>query len=115
MDIYDDVDDDGDGIIDNDPDEIGFNDGSVDRPGEEIIYALMDDADGDGFPDTLTAGGTPQPAALGRTDFLGAGVADPLMENVEAISFAYAFDNDNDGFLERNGGNIIWAVDTGQR
>lgn len=113
MDIYDDVDDDGDGILDNDPDEIGFNDGSLSRPGEEIIYVLESDADEDGFPDVLTAEGTPEPAVLGRTDvLLGTGLADAVMENVEAISFAYAFDDDNDGLLDRSGGNIIWAVDT---
>ena len=122
MDIFDDVDDDGDGIIENDPDEIGFNDDLVDNPGEEIIYALVNDADEDGFPDSLTAWGTPQPAVLARTDVFGAGTADALMENVEAIAFAYAFDKDNDGkveFTDLNGNGqrdagepIIWAIDT---
>lgn len=112
MDIYDGVDDDGDGILYYDPDEVGFNDGFISSPGEEIIYALADDADEDGFPDTLTGGATPEPNVLERRDLFGTGVADTIVENVEAIAFAYAYDDDNDGFLDQNGGNTIWAIDT---
>jgi type IV pilus assembly protein PilW len=36
-----------------------------------------------------------------------------VAEGIEAIGFAYAFDNDGDGQLDRTaGGNIIWAVDS---
>ncbi len=36
-----------------------------------------------------------------------------VAEGIEAIGFAYAFDNDADGDLDRTvGGNIIWAVDS---
>jgi type IV pilus assembly protein PilW len=118
MDIYDKTDNDLDGIIDNDSDEIGFNDGLLTRPGEEIVYMLMNDADEDGFPDTLTPEGTPEPDDLGRTDVLAVEspgdtpVPDILVENVEAVAFAYAYDDDNDGFLDRNNGNTIWAIDT---
>jgi type IV pilus assembly protein PilW len=34
-----------------------------------------------------------------------------VAENIEALSFAYAYDN-GDGNLARSGGEIIWAVDT---
>jgi type IV pilus assembly protein PilW len=112
MDIYNGIDDDGDSQIDE-PDEIGINDDAISSAGEDILYSLTDDANGDGIPDTLTAAGTPQPAVLSRTDVLGANVAEPLMDNVEAVAFAYAFDNDTDGLVDRDpGNNIIWAVDT---
>lgn len=36
-----------------------------------------------------------------------------VAEGMDAIGFAYAFDNDGDGALDRTGaGNIIWAVDS---
>ncbi len=37
-----------------------------------------------------------------------------IAENVEALSFAYAFDDDDppDGQLDKSGGNVIWAIDT---
>jgi len=35
-----------------------------------------------------------------------------LAENVEAMGFAYAYDADGDGAVERVGNNIIWAVDS---
>lgn len=128
MDIYDGVDDDLDGIVDNDVDEIGFSDELLSRPGEDIIYALVGDGATagpsypDGFPDTLTASGTPEPAILGRDDTFSGQGPDTLVENVEAIAFAYAFDGNNDGQIDfvdadgdgtqGNGEPTIWAVDT---
>ncbi len=104
-----------------DPGDVN-NDGLIDQPGEEVIYTVVrrnggalapDDADGDGLPDTLTAWGTPEPAILARTDVFGTNKAEALMEDLEAISFAYGFDIDRDGYPDRNaGGGIIWAVDT---
>lgn len=35
-----------------------------------------------------------------------------LAENIEALGFAYAFDNDADGQLDTSGGNVIWAIDS---
>lgn len=36
-----------------------------------------------------------------------------LADNIEAIAFAYAFDNDGDGLLDRTAANnIIWAIDS---
>jgi type IV pilus assembly protein PilW len=38
-----------------------------------------------------------------------------VVENVEAIGFAYAFDADDDGNIDTSGGgNIIWAIDSDQ-
>jgi len=116
MDIWDPAD------VDHDTKTNVDNDGSIDFSGEEVIYNIVrrngnnllpDDADGDGLPDTLTAQGTPEPAILARTDVFGTNTPEALMENVEAVSFAYAFDSDDDGFPDRNaGGGIVWAVDT---
>ena len=36
-----------------------------------------------------------------------------VVENIEAIGFAYAFDNDGDGSLDTDAGQVIWAVDNG--
>ncbi|MDX9788267.1 MAG: prepilin-type N-terminal cleavage/methylation domain-containing protein [Desulfobacterales bacterium] len=122
MDIYDGVDDDGDGMVVNDVDEIGFCDKALNSPGEDITYALAGDAAGDGVPDMVAAGGTPQPTVLQRNDTLAGGGPDTLVENVEAIAFAYAFDDNDDGrldFVDTNGNGIqdageptIWAIDT---
>ena len=106
MDIWDPSD------FDNDGRKYIDNDGRLLDSGENVIYALENDADSNGLPDTLTDQGTPVPAALMRTDVLGTGQPEIVMENVEALSFAYAFDSDGDGFLDRNGGNLIWAADT---
>lgn len=83
-------------------DNIDF-DGDVLDPGEDITYALADDGTQDGIADSA-------PCSLIRTDNNGASAV--LMNNVEAIGYAYAYDSDNDGRPELNNGNIIWAVDT---
>jgi type IV pilus assembly protein PilW len=36
----------------------------------------------------------------------------PLAENIEAIGFAYAIDDDRDGQLDTISGGTIWAIDT---
>jgi len=36
-----------------------------------------------------------------------------IVENIKAIGFAYAFDNDGDGSLDTDAGQVIWAVDNG--
>jgi type IV pilus assembly protein PilW len=37
----------------------------------------------------------------------------PVVENVEAVGFAYAFDADDDGSIDTSaGGNIMWAIDS---
>ncbi|MFZ0612384.1 MAG: prepilin-type N-terminal cleavage/methylation domain-containing protein [Desulfobacterales bacterium] len=54
-------------------------------------------------------------APLGRS--VGAGGLQPLAENFQAVSFGYAFDDDNgaaevDGEIDANGPNVIWAFDS---
>jgi len=85
--------------------------GTVD-PDETISYALYDAASTIGNRD------------LGRT--VGAGPTELLAEGIEALGFAFAFDNDQDGRLDFNdddndgvmdtppGGNegLYWAVDS---
>lgn len=106
MDIFDNVGAD-------DWDEIGDNDDLLNSPGEDITYSLSDDSDGDGLPDTLAANGTPEPDILQRDDTLGSGRA-TLMENVEAIGFAYAFDLDSDGYPDFNDADGDGLQDTGE-
>jgi hypothetical protein len=93
---------------DDDPmdwDNIQF-DGDVDDPGEDITYVLTDDNNQDGVADSA-------PCSLLRID-TNANSQAVLMENVEAIGYAYAYDEDEDGRPELdNNGHIIWAVDTG--
>ncbi len=129
MSIHDGVDGDGDGIedewdeagsiafdgIDNDGD--GEVDGyseitwaavapAIDQAEETVIYGFsaLDDADDDGIADAGAA-------SFGRTD--GGGIFNVLMDNIQAASFAYAFDDDRDGFLDIDaGGDVIWAMDS---
>lgn len=78
-------------------------------PGERITYSFAKayDADSDGIAD---AGAAP----LGRR--AGAGILIPVAEHIQAIGFAYAFDDDHDGILNTDDGtaegNIIWAFDS---
>lgn len=105
MDIFDNVDDDGDGgLTGRWENEVGFNDGLTSTSGEHISYTLADDATQDGLADNGLC-------ALKRND-VNAGNDEILMENVEAIGFAFAYDSDSDGQPELNNGNIIWTVDT---
>jgi type IV pilus assembly protein PilW len=105
------IDNDGNGQVDDaiESDEFRFGDGVLDDPNEDITYALLD-LDGDGDMDISRADPTVVPAdpAFPVEQFVA--------ENIEALGFAYAFDNDNDGFLDTYNvaGNpeVIWAVDT---
>jgi hypothetical protein len=75
---------------------------------ERITYrfAGKDDADNDGMAD---AGAAPLHRVEGDHTFAG------VAENIQALAFAYAFDNDHDGNLDTDDGttegNIIWAFD----
>jgi type IV pilus assembly protein PilW len=74
---------------------------------ETVTYSMFDD-DGDGISDDF-----------GRTE--GAAATQLLAENIDYLSFAYAFDNDGDGELDYVDANangvrdanepIIWAID----
>lgn len=75
---------------------------------ERVTYSFANkyDDNKDGIAD---AGAAP----LGRKT--GAGTLIPVAENIQAVGFAYAFDNNNDGNLDTDNGkvngNIIWAFD----
>jgi type IV pilus assembly protein PilW len=70
--------------------------------GDETVYYCMYDS--------------PVAAPDGKTDLArryGAGVRQLLAENIEALGFAYAFDNNGDGQLDTTAaGNTIWAIDS---
>ncbi len=71
-------------------------------PGDETVYYCIYDS--------------PTNAPDGKTDLAqryGGGGRQLLAENIEALGFAYAFDNNGDGQLDTTGaGNIIWAIDS---
>lgn len=73
-------------------------------PNEQIRYALTNDADGDGI-----ANGSP--CNLGREIWVGG--LQSVAEDIHAIGFAYAYDDDKNGQLDTSaGGNVIWAIDS---
>ncbi len=72
-------------------------DGVVDA-GETFTYSLFDFG-ANGVNDLARA--------------VGGGGQQLLAENIRAVGFAYAYDNNGDGQLDTDGGgNIIWAIDT---
>lgn len=75
--------------------------GTADEP--SYAYLLFDEVAGDGITE------------LGRDVYDNdcGNSRDVLAENIEAIGFAYAFDNDGDNFLDNADGVVYWAVDTG--
>ena len=71
--------------------DITGEDGTITVPGDDITYAVSS-------------------GNLERDD--GAN-NQAVVENVEAVGFAYAFDADDDGNIDTSaGGNIIWAIDS---
>jgi type IV pilus assembly protein PilW len=85
-------------------------------PGETVTYALYD-RDNDGQPPFELARSTANPGP----DVIGGGTPDNrqlLAEGIQAIGFAYAFDADGDGIIDRkvvvpgDPPSIIWAVDS---
>jgi type IV pilus assembly protein PilW len=81
-------------------------DGSIDEPDEsteDITFILANDANNDGITDGGAAG------PLNRTVATVVRVA----EDIRAVGFAYAYDNDGDGQQDSTaGGNVIWAIDS---
>lgn len=81
------------------------SDGELDA-NETVTYLLYDrDGDGDLF-DLARSNTYPGVDTVSGRQLLA--------EGIEAIGFAYAFDNDDDGAIDRTGNdnNIIWAVDS---
>jgi len=75
--------------------------------GEQITYSFLpaDDTNFDGIADN---GSAPLTRNLG-----GATVPASMADDIEAVGFAYAFDDDTDGALDVSpNGNVIWAIDT---
>lgn len=78
---------------------------------EDLIgfgFSRSRDRNRDGIAD---AGAAP----LGRS--IGASGLQPLAEDIEAVAFAYAFDDDGgaaipDGDIDTQGGHVIWAYDS---
>jgi len=105
------IDNDGDGSTDeaDEGDEFRFGDGVLDDINEDITYSLFDiDADGDNDLRRQDAAIAPANPAFPEEEFVA--------ENVQAIGFAYAFDANGDGDLDtyNAGGNevVIWAIDS---
>ncbi|MDY6839217.1 MAG: prepilin-type N-terminal cleavage/methylation domain-containing protein [Thermodesulfobacteriota bacterium] len=105
------IDNDGDGFTDeaDEGNEFRFGDGVLDDINEDITYSLFD-IDGDNDNDLRRQDATIAPAdpAFPEEEFVA--------ENVQAIGFAYAFDANGDGDLDtyNAGGNevVIWAIDS---
>ncbi|MGA1790810.1 MAG: PilW family protein [bacterium] len=98
---YDPTENAGAGIITANPDLMTFtmdlnSDANCHDYNEYITYSLYTPADGI--------------KKLGRKGKQGENNS-PVAENVEAIGFAYAFDSNGDGLLDRDGSHIIWAID----
>jgi type IV pilus assembly protein PilW len=105
LEIHNGADDDADTFIDE-PDEFGIVDTTMNEEGEDITFILANDADADGITDGGAAG------PLNRTD---SAIVTParVAEDIRAIGFAYAYDNDGDGQQDTTaGGNVIWAIDS---
>jgi type IV pilus assembly protein PilW len=99
------------GFLTAGPNSVNFtldlnDNGSLGDPNENITFGFSsaNDANFDGIAD---AGG----ATLGRNT---GGGFQPIADNVHAVGFAYAFDNNNDAQLDTNAApdSIIWAIDS---
>ncbi len=87
------------------------------QPGEENTIVFTLDLNGNGVLED-TAGeyvtySLYEPAKgwrnLGRKS-TATGNNQPVVENIEALGFAYAFDANGDGELDNDGGHIHWAI-----
>ncbi|MBU1564059.1 MAG: PilW family protein [Proteobacteria bacterium] len=90
--------------VTNDPD------GDILDANENMAFRLVTDADNNGVTDVGAAN-----LSLGRDN--GVGGLQDLISNVNAIGFAYAYDNNADGVLENKvvgaANQVIWAVPNG--
>ena len=74
--------------------DITGEDGIRTVPGDDITYSIFVDDDA--------------VEKLGRNDGIG---NQAVVENIEAIGFAYAYANE-EGNIEKDGDNIVWAIDS---
>ncbi len=91
-----------------DSDSAGLSDQDMCDAGENITFGfkIADDTDDNGIADNGAA-------PICKKDLYGGGSFISIADNIQAIGFAYAFDANNDGDMDRNGGgNIIWAFDS---
>jgi prepilin-type N-terminal cleavage/methylation domain-containing protein len=74
-----------------------IGDGTISVPGDDITYAVFEDDDGK--------------MKLGRGDGTNNRA---IVENIDAVGFAYAFDNNDDGNIDihPDSGYVIWAFDS---
>lgn len=117
------LDDDGDGEIDGYAESVAVGNANTTDANEDITFGFDPafDANRDGIADPEDGDPLPGAAPLGRINVTNGNFLD-LIDNVEAISFAYAFDEDNDNwidFVDANDNGVqdageatIWAVDT---
>jgi type IV pilus assembly protein PilW len=84
---------------------IDMNENGILDANETIAYLLYE-KDNDGRRDFARAWDD----GSGRNSLIEG--RELLAESIEAIGFAYAFDRDNNGRIDYDGINIIWAVDS---
>ena len=79
-------------------------DGAVITTGENITIRLATDTDNNGIADTDT------------TDLVitSNGTTNIIMNNIEGVGFAYAYDSNNDGELDYNDANANESMDAGE-
>jgi type IV pilus assembly protein PilW len=96
----------GDGLADGDPNRTSTG-------SDSIAFTLDDNGDGvldANFDEQIAyrvAGENLQKFDVDNDAWL------TVVENIEDLGFAYAFDNDGDGSLDTDAGQVIWAVDNG--
>lgn len=94
----------------------GYNpDGVIPAPtitaaANDSITFQRDDGTGTGTNDAYIYSLDIANSALDR-DFNGGG-GQMVCENIDALGFAYAYDDDGDGELDKWGGSVIWAIDS---
>ncbi len=109
---WDGVDNDGNGTVDGESEAVAMD---LLQPAENITFGFENgaDANDDGLADAGAA-------RFGRTD--GNGQFETLMDNTHAVAFAYAFDRDENGKIDFNdingdgvqnaGEAVLWAIDS---
>jgi type IV pilus assembly protein PilW len=94
-------------------DPTGSNEFGFLSAGDNSISFSMDIEVENGTPD-LTGEVITYSVSAGKELMRNDGATNqPVVENIEAVGFAYAYDADDDGSIDTSaGGNIIWAIDS---